>query len=130
MKQFFVLIVGTVLAFSAFAHEGHDDAPGALKAAHGGTVKAGKQINLEYVVSGDEVKLYPIGHDGKDLGPSAVKLTATAKSPKGKEVTLKLEPKDGALAGKVDFAGAYRVEMKVSADVQGKKDAFKFQVEK
>jgi hypothetical protein len=130
MKKLFAIMVSSLLSISAFAHEGHDDAPGALKAVHGGTVKAGKEMNLEFVVSGDELKLYPVGHDGKDLSAAAVKLQATAKSPKGKEAPLKLEPKDGALAGKVDFAGAYRVEVKVVANVGGKTDSFKFQVEK
>ena len=118
------------LSLSAVAHEGHDDAPGAIKANHGGTVKAGKEINLEYVVSGTEVKLYPVSHDGKDLNASDVKLIVTAKAPKGKAEAVKLETKDGAFVGTIDFKGAYRAEVVVDATVATKKSNFKFQVEK
>lgn len=114
----------------SYAHEGHDNAPGALKASHGGVVKAGEQLNLEYVVSGTEVKLYAVSHDGKDIAPSSVKVSGTSKSPKAKEENLKLQLKDGAYVAAVDFKGAYRVEMKIVTELSGKKDSFKFQVEK
>ncbi len=119
-----------LVSLNLLAHAGHDDAPGAIKANHGGTVKAGKEINLEYVVSGTEVKLYPESHEGKDLTASDVKLVVTAKSPKGKAESVKVENKDGAFVAVVDFKGAYRTEVNVDADVKGKKSTFKFQVEK
>lgn len=129
----FKKIIATVLLLGSLnlpAHEGHDEAPGALKANHGGVVKVGKVINLEYVVSGDEVKLYPASHEGKDLAVNEVKVTATVKLPKGKAEAVKLEIKDGAFVAKVDFKGAYRMEMLVTADNKGKSSTFKFQVEK
>ena len=122
-----VLLLGSI---GLFAHEGHDDAPGALKANHGGVVKAGKELNLEYKVSGDMVELYPVSHDGKDLKATDVKLTATSKLPKGKTEPVKLEIKNGTYTAKVDFKGAYRLEFQVMADNAGKKSTFKFQVEK
>lgn len=125
-----ILAVVLLGSLNTFAHEGHDDAPGALKANHGGTVKAGKELNLEYVVSGTEVKLFPVSHDGKDLPTSDVKITATVKAPKGKAEAAKIEAKDGAYVTQVDFKGAYRLEMDVTADNKGKKSTFKFQVEK
>ena len=118
------------LSLSAVAHEGHDDAPGAIKANHGGTVKAGKEINLEYVVSGTEVKLYPVSHDGKDLNAAEVKLIVTSKAPKGKAEAVKIENKEGAFVGTIDFKSAYRSEVVVDATVANKKSNFKFQVEK
>ncbi len=126
------IILSIVLlgSLSSFAHEGHDDAPGAIKANHGGTVKAGKEINLEYVVSGTDVKLFPVGHDGKDLTAAEVKLAVTTKLPKGKAEPVKIESKDGAFVVKVDFKTAYRIEMNVEVDAKGKKSSFKFQVEK
>lgn len=130
MRNLFVVAVIGLISTVSLAHEGHEDAPGALKATHGGVVKAGKEINLEYVVSGSEVKLYPVSHEGGDLPPSKVKLSGTEKSPKGKEEALKLSNQDGAYVTEVDFKGAYRVELKITADVGGKKDSFKFQVEK
>lgn len=117
-------------ALTSFAHEGHDQAPGTIKSNHGGVVKAGKEINLEYVVTGAEVKLFPASHDGKDLNSSDVQMTVTAKLPKGKAEVLKLENKNGSLVATVDFKSAYRVEMNVEANHQGKKSTFKFQVEK
>ncbi len=125
-----ILSVAVLISMSSFAHEGHDDAPGAIKANHGGTVKSGKEINLEYVVSGTEVKLFPVSHDGKDLTADEVKLTVNAKLPKGKAEAIKTESKDGAFVAKVDFKTAYRIEMNVDTEVKGKKSSFKFQVEK
>ncbi|MFZ3231518.1 MAG: hypothetical protein WA160_15025 [Pseudobdellovibrio sp.] len=113
-----------------YAHEGHDNTPGGIKANHGGVVKAGKEINLEFVVSGIEVKLYPANHDGKDLLSNEVKIRATAKLPKGKAESIKLSEKDGAFVASLDFKSSYRIEMNVEADVNGKKSSFKFQVEK
>lgn len=125
-----ILTIAIVSSLTAFAHEGHDDVPGALKANHGGTVKAGKELNLEYVVSGSEVKLFAVSHDGKDVPASDVKVTATTKAPKGKSEVAKIESKDGVYVTQVDFKGAYRLEMDVTADFKGKKSEFKFQIEK
>lgn len=127
-KKLFIVFI--LASLTAVAHEGHDDAPGMLKANHGGVVKAGKDINLEYVVSGTTVKLFPIGHDGKDLSASVVKISATTKAPKGKAEKALVEIKDGDYVTQVDFKQAYRVEMEVVADNHGKKSTFKFQVEK
>lgn len=125
------IIIAALLLGSTtlIAHEDHTT-PGVLKANHGGVVKPGKQINLEYVVTGDILKLYPATHEGTDLKPSDVKVKATAKLPKGKAEPVKLEIKDGAFLTKVDFKGAYRLEFQVVANSGGKDSTFKFQVEK
>ncbi len=126
-------LLATVLflaSVSLLAHEGHDDAPGAIKANHGGVVKAGKDVNLEYKVSGDVVELYPVSHEGKDLTASEIKVTATGKLPKGKVEPLKLEVKNGVYTAKLNFKGAYRIEVLVTADNKGKLSTFKFQAEK
>jgi len=126
-----LLLIGTILVMqTAFAHEGHDLAPGMLKANHGGTVLAGKELNLEYVGSSNELKLFPASHEGKDLAPTQVKITATAKAPKGKAENLKIESKDGAFVSQIEFKNAYRIEVSVTTEANGKKDTFKFQVEK
>lgn len=126
------IIIASLLAFSLnlIAHEGHDQTPGSLKANHGGTVKAGKDINLEYVVSGNELKLYPASHEGTGLAPAEVKLTGTSKLPKGKPENLKIEIKNGTFVATIDFKSAYRIEVVATADYKGKKNTFKFQVEK
>ncbi len=121
------LILSSVMSI---AHEDHNQAPGAITANHGGTVKAGKEINLEYVVTGNEVKIYPVSHEGKDLTAADVSLTATTKLPKGKTEAAKLELKDGAFVTTTDFKSAFRIEVVVTAVTKGKKDIFKFQIEK
>lgn len=130
MFREFIMSAVLVSSLSVFAHEGHDNAPGTLKSKHGGVVTAGKEVNLEYVVSGTEVKLYPLGHDGKDIAANAVKVAATTKAPKGKPQNTKLEIKDGVYSTQIDFKGAYRSEMTVNIDDRGKISVFKFQVEK
>lgn len=135
-KLFLVIAIGFIgssiltISHPSLAHEGHDNAPGTLKANHGGTVKPGKQINLEFLSTENEVKLYPLSHDGKDLNATEVKLTATTKLPKGKPQAATLEYKDGAFHTKVDFKEAFRVELTVTSTYNGKTDTFKFQVEK
>lgn len=126
-----ILLLLTVIAFhTSYAHEGHNETPGAFKAIHGGTVLTGKEINLEYLTSGTEVKMYPVSHEGDTLNPLDVKLSATAKVPKGKAETVKLESKDGAYVGNVDLKKSHRAEVLVTTEIKGKKDTFKFQVEK
>lgn len=124
-----ILSMALLISLSGVAHEGHL-VPGAIKANHGGTVLAGKDINLEYVVSGTEVKLFPVSHEGNDLTATEVNLSAKAKMPTGKPESVKLESKDGAFVTTVDFKKAYRLEMNVDAVVKGKKNSFKFQIEK
>ncbi len=125
-----ILVIGLLSSINVFAHEDHNKTPGMLKANHGGKVEAGKEINLEYVVAGTEVKLFAADHDGKDLALTEVELKATAKLPKGKPTPVTLTKKDGAYVAQVDFKSAYRVEMNVDAIVQGKKSTFKIQIEK
>ncbi len=125
-----IIAIALLGSIGLSAHEGHDATPGALKSNHGGVVKAGKEINLEYVVSGAEVKLYPLSHDGKDLKVTEVTVDVTSKLPKGKDMKLKTDVVDGVYTAKVDFKNAYRLEMNVETSHQNKKSTFKFQVEK
>lgn len=126
------ILIASLLALSLnlVAHEGHKQTPGSLKANHGGTVKAGKEINLEFVVSGNELKLYPATHEGTDLATADVKITGTGKLPKGKPENLKIEIKNGVFSAPIDFKNAYRIEIVTTTEHNGKKDTFKFQAEK
>ena len=118
-----------LLGAPLFAHEGHDEAPGSVKAFHGGVVKIGHELNLEVVSSGGELKIYPLAHEGGDIPLSEVKLSAQAQPPKGKGFPLSLEQKDGAFYSKVDFKGAYRLNVELKAEYKGKADKIKVQVE-
>lgn len=129
MKAFFLTLALSVLATTSFAHEGHDDAPGSVKALHGGIVKTGKEMNLEVVSAGGELKLFPVNHAGTDIPLSEIKLTATAQPPKGKAAPIALEMKDNAFYSKLDFKGSYRLSLDIKAEHKGKKDTFKVQVE-
>lgn len=130
MLKKIILSVAVLTTVTVFAHVGHDQVPGSIKSNHGGVVKSGKEINLEYVVVNNEVKLFPVSHEGKDLTSEEVKLVVTTKLPKGKIETIKIESKDGVAVAKIDFKSAYRVEMSVHVDIKGQKSIFKFQVEK
>jgi len=126
-----VSIVSTVsVASVASAHEGHDHAPGSFVALHGGTVKPGKILNLEYITVGDTVKIYPTSHDSKDLTVNEVKLTGTATLPKSKPEVLNLTYSEGSYFTKLDFKNSYRVELKLKANFNGKSESFTLQIEK
>ncbi|MGZ3770032.1 MAG: hypothetical protein ACXVCP_10225 [Bdellovibrio sp.] len=130
MKKIILPLLTAFLVQPVVAHEGHGDMPGTLKSSHGGTVLAGKEINLEYITSGTELKIYPVSHEGDTLNTNKVKVSATAKIPKGKTENLKLEPKEDAYVTTVDLKKSHRAEVTVTTEANGKKDNFKFQVEK
>ena len=126
-----LFVIGFIFSISATAHEGHAQNPKNLKALHGGAVKTGKEINLEYVISGTEVKLYPVSHDGKPVPSEEIKLSATTRAAKAKKATpASLKYADNSYSFAVDFGGTHRVEVMVTTESKGKSDVFKFQVEK
>ncbi len=118
-----------VLCSSVFAHEGHDDAPGSVKAFHGGVVKTGRGLNLEVISTAGELKVFPLAHGGGDIPLNEVKLVGTAQPPKGKALPIAFESKDGAFYSKIDFKGAYRLSVELKAEYKGKIDKIKVQVE-
>lgn len=117
------------LSFNSFAHEGHDQAPGTIKSLHGGVVKSGKELNLEVIMSGTEVTLYPISHTGKDLAASSIKLEAMAKPKKGKAYPVVFTADKVGLKATVDLMGANRLPIDVNITSNGKTDKFSIQVE-
>ncbi|QDK44640.1 hypothetical protein B9G69_010310 [Bdellovibrio sp. SKB1291214] len=131
-KQFLTIALSSILFFgvNSIAHEGHDEIPGQIKAQHGGIVKAGKEINMEMLVSGDSIQFFPLAHSGEDLKIADVKLTGTAKTPKGKPQALTFTNDGKAFATKVDLKGAYRADLDIKAQHSGKTDSFKFLLEK
>lgn len=125
----FLFTLHLLFAYPCLAHEGHA-VPGSIPSIHGGMALAGKEINLEYVINGDKLILYPISHEGKDLTAAQVKLSGTTKAPKEKSEKLNLQYKDGGFSVQLDFKKAYRLEVNISAESNNKKDIFKFQMEK
>lgn len=131
-KQFLTIALSSVLLFgmNSLAHEGHDEIPGQIKAMHGGVVKAGKELNMEMLVTGDSVQFFPLAHSGEDLKIADVKLTGTAKTPKGKPQALTFTNDGKSFSTKVDLKGAYRADLNIKAQHSGKTNNFKFLVEK
>lgn len=130
--KFALLTLAAVLSFSPalYAHEGHDQLPGQLKALHGGLVKTGKEMNLEMVYSQETAKFYPVAHENETIDVSKVQLTGTAKKPKGKAIPLTFTFDGKSFTTKIDMKGAYRADLVIDLQYEGKKDTYKFLVEK
>lgn len=129
MNKLYMTFLLTTLAAATFAHEGHNQAPGSLKSLHGGTVQAGKQINLEVIISGTHLTIYPESHEGKDLPAKDVLIEAKASPKKGKPYAVKFSPTKEGFVATVDLAGANRLPVTITTTNQGKVDHFTVQVE-
>lgn len=130
MKKTILALALSFLSLTAFSHEGHNVTPGTLKSLHGGTVQAGKQINLEVIVSAGEIAIFPISHEGKDIPTKDVTIEAIAKPRKGKPYPVFfITDKGGGLTTTIDLKGANRIPVTVKITNQGKSDSFTVQVE-
>lgn len=131
-KQFLTIALSSVLFFgiNSLGHEGHDALPGQIKALHGGVVKSGKEINMEMLVTGNSVKFFPLAHSGEDVKVVEVKISGTAKTPKGKPQNLVFTDDGKAFTTTVELKDAYRADLDIKATHGGKTDSFKFLVEK
>jgi hypothetical protein len=128
MKQI-LLIILAFFSFNAFTHEGHNQTPGSVKSKHGGVVSLGKQVNLEILVNGTNVTLYPLTHESVDLKASDVKVSAIAKPRKGSSYPLVFKALKLGFSADVDLKGSNRVELDINIEQAGKLDKFKVQVE-
>jgi hypothetical protein len=129
MKKTLLTLAIVILPTLAFSHEGHDKTPGSFKSLHGGTVQAGKQLNLEVIVNGKEISVFPTSHEGKDIAAKEVKLEATAKPKKGKAYPVTLSHSKGGYSSTIDLKGANRVPVEINVTNEGKTDHFTVQVE-
>lgn len=128
MKKLILALTLLITPHLSMAHEGHNHSPGS-EAPHGGVVKEGKTIHMELVAEGNSVKLFPLDKDYKSLPLKDIKITATAQPAKKSLVPLTLKPGQASFDGTVDPQGARRVELKIEAELAGKKENFTFQVE-
>lgn len=125
-----VLFLSVVLNSSnVFSHEGHNNAPGSFKSLHGGTVQNGKELNLEFIVNGTELTIYPTGHDSKDVPTSLVKVSAMAKPKKGKPYPVVLTPAKVGYRATLNLEGANRLPVEIKTESNGKSDKFTIQIE-
>ncbi len=128
MKKLFVLLL-SLFTFTVFSHEGHNETPGSIKSLHGGIVQQGKQINLEVIVNGNAIQIFPTSHEGKDIPLKDVKITAKAKPKKGKAYDVNFNAGKDSYATTVDLQGANRLPVEVTVTTNGKNDYFTIQVE-
>ncbi len=128
MKQL-LLMIFTIFSFSLFAHEGHNQTPGSVKSKHGGVVSLGKQLNLEVLVNGTNITLYPLSHESVDLKSTEVKIEAKAKPRKGNAYPVIFKAEKLGFSADVDLKGLNRVEIEINVEFSGKSDKFKVQVE-
>jgi hypothetical protein len=128
MKKIMLSLI-IILPTLVFAHEGHDKTPGSLKSLHGGVVQAGKEMNLEVIISGHEINLFPTSHEGLDIPSKDVKISAMAKPKKGATTPIKLVNEKGGFSSTVDLKGANRLPVEVTVTTNGKTDHFTIQVE-
>lgn len=129
MKKALLIMALTALPTLGFSHEGHDQAPGALKSIHGGVVQGGKQLNLEVIVNGNEMTVFPTSHEGKDIPAKDVKIEGMAKPKKGKPFSVVFTSSPKGFTSKVDLQGANRLPVTINVTNQGKTDHFTVQVE-
>lgn len=130
MKKTIFTLALSLLSLVAFSHEGHNVTPGSLKSLHGGTVQAGKQLNLEVIVNGSEITLYPTSHEAKDIPTKDVRIEAVAKPRKGKPYPVYfITDKGGGLTATIELKGANRIPVTVKTTYHEKSDSFIVQVE-
>lgn len=128
IKRVLVLVMLITSTFVT-AHEGHNQTPGTLKSLHGGLVLGGKQLNLETIISGNIVTIYPVSHEGTDVAVKKVTIKGTAKPKKGKPYPIVFTTNKDNFSTTVDLKGANRLPIELVVVVDGKSDSFKIQVE-
>ena len=128
MKKILLSLI-IILPTLCFSHEGHDKTPGSFKSLHGGIVQVGSEANLEVIVNGQEITIFPTSHEGQDIPAKNIKIEATAKPKKGKAYPIKLTTAKGGYTSSVDLKGANRLPIDIAVTSNGKIDHFIIQVE-
>ncbi len=128
-----VVMLGMLVSFTSFAHEGHDhDAPTALKAPKGGVIKALDEARVEVVYKGKNVKVYVYDQEGKPASASRFKIDAKAMMPRGKkEDVIALAAKENFFEAEYDAKGIHRYTLKlnVTDSKTGRTDPLTFTIE-
>jgi hypothetical protein len=122
-------IITIVLSITLYAHEGHNSTPGSFKSLHGGTVQNGKELNLEIIINGKNLTVYPTSHESKDVSEKEIKISATAKPKKGKMYKINLVNSNGGYSATLDLQGANRLPVEITVLSHGKTDRFVIQIE-
>lgn len=127
--KFLIMILLALPTFS-FAHEGHDKAPGAVNAPHGGFIQGTNELYLELVANSEGIKIYPLTHGLKPIALKEIQLDGKVSFPKkSKAETVKFDSTEDAFVAKVNSKGAHRYTLELNIAYQGKKEKTKFNVE-
>lgn len=130
MKKILLL---TIFAFAtiATAHEGAHG-PEQKMAPHGGIIRDGASLMFELVKSGDNIKIYPLTHDGKSIEAKLVEVDTKKTSltdAKNKPVNHTLTPAGDAFVVKFEKGQSHRYSLNLVARFEGKENKGKWQIE-
>lgn len=125
-----LLLITLFVPLFALAHEGHDKAPGAVNAPHGGLIQGTNQMYLELVMQKDGIKLFPFTHDLKPIALNEIKVEGNILFPKKtKGTAVKFIQSEDSLLANIDAKGSHRYTLDLTISYQGKKEKTKFNVE-
>lgn len=122
------LALGILTAPSLFAHEGHEHAPGAINAPHGGVVKMGKEIALEFVQADGKLKIYPLTHELKAIPLTDIKLQGKAQPAKKSKVDMSFTA-EGEFYTASYKGQSYKTDLDITANYKGKTDSIRQTIE-
>lgn len=119
---------------SAYAHEGHDhDAPGAVEAPKGGTIKSTESFHVEVVAKGSDLKIYLYSSDLKPADASGFNVKLSATLPRAKKAeSLTFKAAGNVLEANFDAKGAHRYTLIVNigrTGAHGHDDKLSFTIE-
>lgn len=130
MKALMTTLAIIFIGLTVHAHEGHDKAPGALTAPHGGHLKGTSQLYVELVSDSAGIKLYTVDHDLKPVAMSDVKIEGALKRPKQKQAEkLVFNTAESFLETKVDAKGSHRYTVDLKVTYKGQTESVSFIVE-
>lgn len=133
MKKILMTLV-TLFSLTAFAHEGHDHGTGQVQPIKGGVIMKTDHFYLEAVGSQSEIKFYPLVQENeksllKPMPLKDIKITATYKLPRGKEVQkIALKENGDHFIGSVK-AKTHRYQVDANIEYKNEKEHFTYQIE-
>lgn len=134
MKKIFtalILLPSLLFSFASFAHEGAHG-PEQKVAPHGGILRDGTSLMFELVKSGDNIKIYPLTHEGKVIDVKLIEVDSkktTLTDAKKKTIKYNLIPEGDALIVKFEKGGSYRYSLNLIARFEGKENKASWQIE-
>lgn len=127
-----ICIFSLLASIAAFAHEGHDNVPGAQvsKMVPPGQVKATSHMFVEVKEEKGTIKVLIFDHEKKDIPLSDLKLEGSIKFPrKQKAETVKFQPAGNMFEAKIDTKNSYRYTLDLKVTHSGKVENLSFNIE-